>query len=136
MKVHGIDYGIVKSSGEVIALLPWRCEDENGKVFYERIGDRTEYPEDAIDRLDDYEGSLWVFIPEYLPGYDSDVRVSLSDDIECAMTGEADDEKLQRVIENFGKSPCDWLLAQVTTDTELFEEAATVYWRENYGGDK
>ena len=132
MKVHGIDYGIVKSSGEVIALLPWRCEDENGKVFYERIGDRTEYPEDAIDRLDDYEGSLWEFLGEYHPGYNCSAGVALSDDIECALTGEADDEKLQRVVENCGVSPVDWLRVQMWIDTELFEEAALFYWREKY----
>lgn len=132
MKVHGIDYGIVKSSGEVIALLPWLCEDENGKVFYERIGDRTEYPEDAIDRLDDYEGSLWEFLGEYYLGYNCSAGVALSDDIECALTGEADDEKLQRVVENCGVSPVDWLRVQMRIDTELFEEAALFYWREKY----
>lgn len=133
MRVHGIDKAIVKKTGEVVNLSRWRIKDEStDEISYETIEDGTEYSAKELDRLASYEGSLWVFIPKYLPDYYSNDNVALSDDIECALTGEADSDKLQRLKDNIGSNAFDWLREQIRIDTVLFEEAARNYWEKTY----
>lgn len=133
MRVHGIDKAIVKKTGEVVNLSHWRIKDEStDEISYETIEDGTEYSAKELDRLASYEGSLWVFIPKYLPDYYSNDNVALSDDIECALTGEADNDKLQHLKDCVGSDAFDWLREQIRIDTELFEEAARNYWEKKY----
>lgn len=133
MKVHGIDKAIVKKTGKVVNLSRFRIKDEHsGVVSYNTIEDGKEYAVEELDRFEEYEGSLWVFILEFLPDYYSNDNVALSDDIECAFAGEADNDKLQRLKDCFGSDASDWLQEQIRIDIAMFEEAARKYWKEKY----
>lgn len=134
MKIHDIKKAIVKATGEVVSLSPYRMKFEGEYIVrHQMLEDPNRiFTEEEIDALDEFEGSLWTFIEEYLPCYYQDDRVALSDDIECALTSEADDEKLGRVKCQFGENVSDWLCEQIRIDIELFEEAARNYWEKMY----
>lgn len=133
MRVHGIDKAVVKKTGKVVNLSRFRIKDEStNEISYETIEDGTKYSAKELDRLAGYEGSLWVFIPKYLPDYYSNDNVALSDDIECAFAGEADNDKLQHLKDSIGSDAFDWLWEQIRIDTALFEEAARNYWEKTY----
>ena len=134
MDIHGIMKAIVKATGEVVSLSPYRTKFEGEDILrHQMLEDPNRiFSEDEIDTIDEWKGSLWEFMGEYLPGYYQDDRVALSDDIECALTSEADKEKLSRVKYQCGDTASDWLREQIRIDTELFEEAAHNYWEKTY----
>lgn len=134
MKIHDIKKAIVKATGEVVSLSPYRMNYESEDIVYHQMLEDPNriFTDDEIDTLKEWEGSLWVFLGKYLPGYYQDDRVALSDDIECAMTSEADKNKLSHVKSMCGESVSDWLREQIRIDIELFEEAAHNYWENTY----
>lgn len=134
MKIHDIKKAIVKATGEVVSLSPYHMKFEGEDIVRQQMLEDPNriFTEEEIDALDEWEGSLWEFMGEYLPGYYQDDRVALSDDIECALTSEANKEKLSRVKCQCGENVSDWLREQIRIDTELFEEAARNYWEKKY----
>lgn len=134
MKVHGIDKAIVKKTGEVVSLSPYRMKFKGEDIVrHQMLEDPNRiFTEDEIDALDEWEYSLWEFMGKYLSGYYQDDRVALSDDIECALTSEANKEKLSRVKYQCGENVSDWLREQIRIDTAMFEEAAHSYWEKTY----
>lgn len=134
MKIHDIKKAIVKATGEVVSLSSFSIKFAGEDIVRHKMLEDPNriFTEEEIDALDEWDGSLWEFMGEYLPGYYQDDRVALSDDIECALTSEADDEKLCRVKCQCGENVFDWLCEQIRIDIELFEEAARNYWEKMY----
>lgn len=133
MKIHNLTKAIVKATGEVVSLSSYRRIDEDGTVIFPVLEDPTRiFSGHEIDLLSAWEGSLWEFIACFLQDYSWNEDVALSDDIECALTLEADTEKLQRVKDRCGATASDWLRKQIRIDNELFDEAAHEYWRQTY----
>lgn len=109
---------VVVSTGEIVTLANYDQDDI--KECYEILEDNHRVIKTSdLNIIPD----VWLFIETHLPGYSSDERVASSDDIQCCLDGEADDEKLARVVEQFGKTPEEWQCAQIQIDKELFEEA-------------
>lgn len=65
----------------------------------------------------------WEFIEANLSGYYQDERVTQSDDIQCCLAAEADEDTLMRVRQLFGDTPEEWECAQLKIDRKLLEEA-------------
>lgn len=111
---------IILKTGEVVTLRPTVNKDED-KQYYEILEDNHR----VLMKQDIYiVEELWSFIEQYLPDYYHDERVADSDDIECCLASEANDEKLERVKRDFGVTPEQWIIEQTRIDDELFREAA------------
>lgn len=113
---------IIKSTGEVVTLVK-PCSapksEARGKLFDILEDNHRHFFEDELHIIDDE----WEFIEANLPGYYQDERVAQSDDIQCCLDAEADDEKLKRVRFLFGDTPEEWECSQIKIDRELLDEA-------------
>lgn len=113
---------IIIATGEIVTPVK-RCEQQKSEahgLLLEILEDRSRYYlEDELHIIDD----LWAFIEKYLPGYYQDDRVAYSDDLQCCLDAEADEDKLMRVRQLFGDTPEEWERAQLKIDRELLEEA-------------
>ena len=122
---------IVRATAEVVTLK---------RVIAERNGLREWciYEDDSRVVWDDQlllVEDLWgEFLPRYMNCYINDARVTLSDDIQCCIDGDADDAKLQRVIERYSTSIERWQTAVDDLNTIFLREAATNVQRE-YNSD-
>lgn len=111
---------IILKTGEVVTLRPTVNKDED-RQYYEILEDNHR----VLMKQDIYiVEELWSFIEQHLPDYYHDERVADSDDIECCLASEANDEKLERVKRDFGVTPEQWIIEQTRIDDELFREAA------------
>lgn len=113
---------IIKQTGEIVTpvITPNTPRSEaRGRLLDILEDNHRHFFEDELHIIDD----LWEFIGANLPGYSQDERVAQSDDIECCLSAEADDEKLMRVREQFGNTPEEWERAQIEIDRELLDEA-------------
>lgn len=114
---------IVRATGEVVTL---RNHTERYTEILED-NHRVFHVEDLYI-IEDF----WAFLEQYLNNYSQDDDVALHDDIECALTGEADDEKLERVcVRCNSKKPEDWLRVQLSLERELMKEAARNFNEQN-----
>lgn len=113
---------IIKSTGEVVTLVERfdapKCVTR-GRLFDCLEDTHRHLWENELHIIDDE----WEFIEANLPGYYQDERVAQSDDIQCCLDAEADDEKLKRVRHLFGNTPEEWERAQIKIDRELLDEA-------------
>lgn len=124
-----IQKAIIKATGKIVSLVT-PCDqlksEQQGRLF-DILEDRQRHVfESELHIIDD----LWAFIEKYLPSYYHDARVAYSDDIQCCLDAEADDEKLTRVKRMFGNTPEEWECAQIRIDRELLEEAVEVFTAE------
>lgn len=109
---------IVRATGEVVTL--HLEEDVNGEIHYSILEDtERNFIPDEIRIIED----TWSFIQRWHPDYSHCDEVANSDDLECCLDGEADDEKLERVKEMFGDTPEQWAFAQIQIDAELLSAA-------------
>lgn len=113
---------IIIATGEIVTLVK-PCEQlksEARGLLFDILEDRhRHFFEDELHVIDD----IWVFIERHLPGYYQDERVAQSDDIQCCLDAEADEDKLMRVRYLFGNMPEEWECAQIKIDRELLDEA-------------
>ena len=113
---------IILSTGEIVTPVKTcnTLKTEARGVLFDILEDRhRHFFEDELHVIED----LWGFIEKHLPGYYHDERVAQSDDLQCCLDAEADDEKLKRVCYLFGDTPEEWERAQLKIDRELLEEA-------------
>lgn len=109
---------IVRATGEIVTLRYDKNID--GETIYTIIEDtKRNFIPDELRIIDDN----WDFIQKWYTGYSHCDNVAYSDDLQCCLDGEADDEKLERVKEMFGDTPEQWAFAQIQIDAELLSAA-------------
>lgn len=112
---------IILKTGEVISIYDRTFEAKDfGRIFVAIDADNNIFAEEELHVIEDTQ----TFIEDYLPDYSQNEQVTLSDDIECCVSGEGTELKLRNVITNCGKHVEDWEAAQIRIDRELLEEAA------------
>lgn len=123
---------IVRATGKIVTL---RYEKNiDGETIYTIIEDtKRNFIPDELRIIDDN----WDFITKWYPGYSQCDNVAYSDDLQCSLDGEADEEKLERVKEMFGQTPEEWECEQIRIDAELLSAAVKnflnyIYHRELY----
>lgn len=112
---------IILKTGEVISIYDRKFEVVDFGHIYVAI-DAANNVFDA-EELHIIEDTL-TFIEENLPDYNTNTKVTLSDDIQCCLDCEAPDYKIENVISQCGQHVEDWASAQIRIDRELLEEAA------------
>lgn len=112
---------ILRATGEIVTLRYDKNID--GETIYTIIEDtKRNFIPDELRIIDDN----WDFIQitqKWYTGYSHCDNVAYSDDLQCCLDGEADDEKLERVKEMFGDTPEQWAFAQIQIDAELLSAA-------------
>ena len=76
--------------------------------------------------------NTWKFIEQWHPDYYHCDEVAFSDDIQCCLDGEADEEKIERVKEMFGDTPEQWECAQLEIDAQLLESSVENFYKQIY----
>ena len=118
---------IVRISGEIVTL-HFKKETDR-ETFYTILEDRNrEFIADELRIIDD----TWMFIERWHPDYYHCDEVALSDDLQCCLDGEADEEKLEIVKEMFGNTPEQWECAQIEIDSHLLERAVDNFYQSIY----
>lgn len=113
---------LVKATGEVVTIdTALKVEASNRGYLYRTADMTASYWEDELTMFDDCD--YWEFIERWHPDYYHSQEVADSDDLQCCLDAEADDEKLKRVRYLFGDTPEEWERAQLKIDRELLEEA-------------
>lgn len=69
----------------------------------------------------------WDFIMKYYPGYDHSDTIAWEDDLECALSGDCDDEKLARIKRDWGETREDWENAHYELYSEIVRDAIRNY---------
>lgn len=119
---------IILKTGEVISIYDRKFEVVDFGHIYVAI-DAANNVFDA-EELHIIEDTL-TFIEENLPDYNTNTKVTLSDDIQCCLYCEAPDYKIANVISQCGKHVEDWKCARIRIDRELLEEAARNFISQN-----
>lgn len=119
---------IILKTGEVISIYDRKFEVVDFGHIYVAI-DAANNVFDA-EELHIIEDTL-TFIEENLPDYNTNTKVTLSDDIQCCLDCEAPDYKIANVISQCGKHVEDWKYARIRIDRELLEEAARNFISQN-----
>lgn len=114
-----IKKAIVKYTGEIVTLSFLDREAKPERAYYILEDVTRTIAESDLFIIEDF----WEFLTEHMTDYYRDQRVADSDDIECCLFGEADEDKLQRVRDSYGDTPEQWLCAQIAIDREMLEEA-------------
>lgn len=71
----------------------------------------------------------WDFITEYNPDYFHANEIAWEDDLDCALSDECDDEKLDRIKEEWGETREEWEKAHDQLYMEICQEAMSCYKR-------
>lgn len=125
---------IVKSTGEVVTLdIASVIIMDNGTRIYRELNNKNR--SFTHEDLALFDMSYWDFIVAWLPNYTHDDRVAYSDDLQCALDNEADEDKLERVRSMFGVTREEWVNAQTNIDAQLFREALENHNRQMYQVD-
>lgn len=112
---------IVRATGEIVTLRYDKNID--GETIYTIIEDtKRNFIPDELRIIDDNWDFIQI-IQKWYTGYSHCDNVAYSDDLQCCLDGEADDEKLERVKEMFGDTPEQWAFAQIQIDAELLSAA-------------
>lgn len=123
---------IVRATGEIVTLK--YDKNINKETIYTILEDtKREFIPDELRIIDDN----WEFIEKWYPDYSHCDNVAYSDDLQCCLDGEADEDKLERVKEMFGETPEQWECEQIKIDAELLMAAVKnflnyIYHRELY----
>lgn len=123
---------IVRATGEIVTLRYDKNIDE--ETIYTILEDaKRKFIPDELHIIDDN----WEFIEKWYPGYTHCDNVAYSDDLQCCLDGEADEEKLERVKEMFGETPELWECEQIKIDAYLLSTAVEnfrnyIYHRKHY----
>ena len=118
---------IVIATGEIVTL--HFKNEKDGETTYSILEDvNREFIPDELRIIDDN----WTFIEKWHPNYYHCDYVADSDDIQCCLDGEADEEKLERVKESFGNTPEQWKCAQIEIDADLLERAVDNFYKSIY----
>ncbi|MGM9832274.1 MAG: hypothetical protein ACI31A_01115 [Candidatus Limisoma sp.] len=117
------DKAIVLATGEIVTI---NCaKEEDGDTVYTILEDvHRKFIADELRLIDD----KWAFIMKWHPDYNCD-EVAYSDDIDCCLAGEADEERLESVKALFGKTPEQWQTAQIEIDADLLDESVDNYYQ-------
>lgn len=122
---------LVKATGEVVTIDTALKVMSSCRGYLYCTADCTKsYWEDELTMFDDF--TYWEFIERWHPDYSRSQDVADSDDLQCCLDGEADDEKLERVKRNFGDTPEAWAKAQKEIDASLFEAALDNFLHQKY----
>lgn len=117
------DKAIVLATGEIVTINS--AKENDGDTVYTILEDvNRKFIADELRLIDD----KWTFITKWHPDYNCD-EVAYSDDIDCCLAGEADEEKLERVKALFGETPERWQTAQIEIDAELLDESVDNYYK-------
>lgn len=74
----------------------------------------------------------WEFIMEYYPHYYRSDTIAWEDDLDCALSGDCDDEKLARVKRDWGETREEWEKAHDELYDEIVRDAIENYKRQCY----
>ncbi len=122
---------IVIATGEIVTL--HLKTEKDGDTTYSILEDvNREFIPDELRIIDDN----WTFIEKWHPDYYHCDEVADSDDIQCCLDGEADEEKLERVKESFGNTPEQWKCAQIEIDADLLNRAVDNFYKSVYKRDR
>lgn len=109
---------IVIGTGEIVTI--HSKKEVYDEIHYTIFEDANrQFIPDELRIIDDN----WEFIMKWLPDYDFSDEVAYSDDLQCCIEGEADEARLERVREMFGKTPEQWERAQLEIDANLLARA-------------
>lgn len=122
---------IIIKTGEVVKLTGRTYETQTGTLHETSEAENgTLYHTDELEMIDD--GDYWTFIERWLPDYSRNSDVAASDDLTCALDGEADEERLAYVRKCYGDTPEEWCAELERIDTMLFEQSIREYHRVKY----
>lgn len=117
------DKAIVLATGEIVTIN--RSKEIDDETIYTILEDvNREFIAEELRIID----NKWSFIMKWHPDYNCD-EVAYSDDIDCCLAGEADEERLERVKALFGKTPERWQTAQIEIDADLLDESVDNYYQ-------
>ena len=112
---------IILKTGEVISIYDRKFEVVDfGHIYVAIDATNNVFDAEELHIIEDTQ----AFIKENLPDYNTNNKVTLSDDIQCCLDCEAPDYKIAHVISQCGQHVEDWECAQIRIDRELLEEAA------------
>ena len=112
---------IILKTGEVITVYDRKFEVVDfGHIYVAIDATNNVFDAEELHIIEDTQ----AFIEENLPDYNTNNKVTLSDDIQCCLDCEAPDYKIAHVISQCGQHVEDWECAQIRIDRELLEEAA------------
>lgn len=118
---------IVRASGEIVTLR--NKKKEFNDTYYTILEDtKRRFIPDEIRIIN----NTWEFIEQWHPDYYHCDEVAFSDDIQCCLDGEADEEKIVRVKEMFGDTPEQWECAQLEIDAQLLESSVENFYKHIY----
>lgn len=114
---------IVLATGEIVTIN--NQKDKNDDIVYTILEDvHREFIADELRIIE----NKWDFIMKWHPDYNCD-EVAFSDDIECCLSGEAEEDRLETVKAMFGKTPEQWEIAQIEIDAGLLDESVDNYYQ-------
>ena len=112
---------IILKTGEVISIYDRKFEVVDfGHIYVAIDATNNVFDAEELHIIEDTQ----AFIEENLPDYNTNNKVTLSDDIQCCLDCEAPYYKIAHVISQYGQHVEDWECAQIRIDRELLEEAA------------
>ena len=112
---------IILKTGEVISIYDRKFEVVDfGHIYVAIDATNNVFDAEELHIIEDTQ----AFVEENLPDYNTNNKVTLSDDIQCCLDCEAPDYKIAHVISQCGQHVEDWECAQIRIDRELLEEAA------------
>ncbi|MCM1142622.1 MAG: hypothetical protein NC453_28965 [Muribaculum sp.] len=74
----------------------------------------------------------WDFIIEYYPGYHNSNTIAWEDDLDCALSGDCDDEKLARIKRDWGETREELEKAHDELYDEIVRDAIENYKKQCY----
>ena len=119
----------VKSSGEVIEV-DNPIDSKNGALWH-ISGSQNCILEHELRFFS--LGDMWKFIETWHPDYSHSDEIAWIDDLDCALAGECDDEKLESIKRNWGHTPSDWLRNKLKLESDVFSRSLHNYYRNLYG---
>ncbi|MCM1075959.1 MAG: hypothetical protein NC411_01200 [Bacteroides sp.] len=109
-----------------IVSIDTSIESKNGTLWHV-YGTQNYILEDELRFLN--LDSIWDFIMVWHPNYNHSDEIAWIDDLDCALDNECDEEKLSRIIQQWGATTEEWIRHKSELEKLVFSEALDNYYQ-------